>query len=566
MTSPADICRDIRGELEAFHLGQLGESDAARVRDHVRDCPACAAEFDEVCALFKLAEEIETIEPSAAFRREMASLIDSEFEVSPRPQADRGTAAAVLTLLAFAGSRFKASRRFRVVTLSAAAHVIVLAVLTFFVLPGANDGPDAIIVFRDFGQMSDRPDEPSDDEPGVPVDDGVTEKPGELVEVGEWLPLPTRTTEPSLGPWTADPKNPRQSVRARRQFPNDLVAAWMMDRIDEDRKATRLKSADRDERVAAAVRAGLAALARTQREDGSWACGREYSGYEDGVTSLAVLAFLGNGQSAQRGEYRKTVSRAAAWLRGRQQKNGMIGDPEFDRPMYGHALATLAMVEIYGLDYEFMAGGRSQLLRRIRRAIQWTESAQKADGGWRYVARSDESDMSPGDASVTIWQVLALGAARDAGLRVSTDILSRARKFLLERTRLVDGVLGYQGTPAAGKSIDLTLTAGALAAGPHLHESKDLARLRRVKLAASLPTSNDVTDPLLWFYATLGLRGTGDRAFASWTDFTTRTLLESQLANGSWAPEVRHGQQGGPTYATAMSVLILSVDYRDSRP
>ena len=75
----------------------------------------------------------------------------------------------------------------------------------------------------------------------------------------------------------------------------------------------------------------------------------------------------------------------------------------------------------------------------------------------------------------------------------------------------------------------------------------------------------DVRDPLLWFYATLGMRRTGDPGFASWSAFTVRTLLESQRRDGSWVPEMLHGQQGGPAYATAMGALVLAVDFRDRR-
>jgi hypothetical protein len=556
MTSPADICRDVRGELEAFHLGQLGESDAARVRDHVRDCPACAAEFEEVRALFSLAGKIETVEPSASFRRAMAGFIESE--VSPRPQADRGTVAAVLALFAFAGARFKASRRFRVVTLSAAAHAIVLAVLTLFVLPGVEDDPDPLIVFRDPGKLGELRDDLAEDEPGIP--DRVPED--EVAKLPDLLPLPT-DDRPRVKPPSDD--DLMQPVRPGRRFPTPMVAGLMMDRIDEDRRTTRLRDAGRDERVPAAVKAGLAALVRTQRPDGSWSCGKHYAGYEEGVTGLALLALLANGESVQRGKHRQTVSRAVAWLHDRQQPDGMIGDPAFDRPMYGHAIATLALVEVYGLDYEFLTGGRSHLRRRLRRAIEWTVSAQKADGGWRYLARRDEDDRSPGDTSVTIWQVLALGAAEEAGLHVPGEVMRRARTFLVERTRRVDGVVGYQEEPGATEKVDLTMTAGALAAAPWLGGDAGLTKLRMRAVGASLPSSSDVTDPLLWFYATLGLHLSGDRAFATWATFTTRALLERQLADGSWAPEVKHGQQGGATYATAMGVLILSVDYRDSR-
>jgi len=80
-----------------------------------------------------------------------------------------------------------------------------------------------------------------------------------------------------------------------------------------------------------------------------------------------------------------------------------------------------------------------------------------------------------------------------------------------------------------------------------------------------VPGADAPRDPLLWFYATQGLRRLGDQGHAAWSRHATAVLLETQRKDGSWSPDAIHGQQGGGAFTTALGALILSVDFRDGR-
>jgi hypothetical protein len=65
------------------------------------------------------------------------------------------------------------------------------------------------------------------------------------------------------------------------------------------------------------------------------------------VTGLALLAFLGAGESHKHGTFKKTVRHGLRWLSQIQTEDGRFG-PEVPRALVdGHAVATLAMCEAY---------------------------------------------------------------------------------------------------------------------------------------------------------------------------------------------------------------------------
>ncbi len=483
-----------------------------------------------------------------------------EDQVGPRSPADRGAAAAVLTILSFAGARFKASRRFRYVTMAAAAHLVILSVLTFFVIPSKKDIGDYDVHWTVDGAENTIGDPDLPDEGALPPAsdvETVAQAPIESI-----LPPTEAMPRPDLG--EGGPGETHRPMRILRRFPTDAVASYLSIRLDPSRKEKHLRDARGDLRTLIAIRKAFASLAKTQQKDGSWAPGKGYEGYREGVTGLALLAFLADGHSVHRGDHRAVVAKAVAFLR-RQQHDGMIADPTFDRPMMGHAIATLALLEVWGTDYEHMRGGRISLRRDIRDAVRVIVEARKSDGGWRYQPRRNEDDSSKSDVSVSVWQVLALGLARDAGFPVPTRILTGARDFLTSRIRTADGAVGDHGVPGAEEALNPTLTAGALLIAPDLKTDNAIAGRQRATIRAAVPGKDAPRDPLLWFYATQGLRRLGDRGHAAWSRHTTAILLDAQRIDGSWSPDALHGQQGGSAFTTALGALILSVDFRDGR-
>ena len=72
--------------------------------------------------------------------------------------------------------------------------------------------------------------------------------------------------------------------------------------------------------------------------------------HDVGITGLALLAFLGDGNTMRSGPYRDVVSNAVAWLRGQQGDNGLFGSNAAHDFIYDHALASLAIGARRGLS------------------------------------------------------------------------------------------------------------------------------------------------------------------------------------------------------------------------
>ena len=89
------------------------------------------------------------------------------------------------------------------------------------------------------------------------------------------------------------------------------------------------------------------------------------------------------------GPYRDNVKRAMAWLRGQQDpKTGLIGTNNSVSFIYNHSIATLAMVEAYGLS------GHKSSKKSAQRAIDYLEWHRNPYAVWRYQPRDGDNRLS----------------------------------------------------------------------------------------------------------------------------------------------------------------------------
>ena len=154
------------------------------------------------------------------------------------------------------------------------------------------------------------------------------------------------------------------------------------------------------------------------------------------VTALAGMAFLSSGSTPGRGKYGVRVQKAVDFLLSRFQPNGFIFDEgnTGHGPMYDHGFATLFLAEVYGMT-------RTPRLRNsLERAVQLIINSQNKEGGWRY-----EPDSKDADLSVTICEVMALRAARNAGLFVPKDTIDRCTEYV-RKCQTPEGGFRYQLT------------------------------------------------------------------------------------------------------------------------
>jgi hypothetical protein len=205
-------------------------------------------------------------------------------------------------------------------------------------------------------------------------------------------------------------------------------------------------------------------------------------------------------------------------------------------------------------------------LQALRKAIQFIETQQHRDGGWRYNAEAREA----GDTSVSGWQVFAIRAAHDAGMSANEACLKGIAKFFRVRATS-SGRTGYQNLNV---QTDATTGMGMLARQFVLGDFRGelvskgaayLAGLAEKIPPGHLPTGED-RDYYLWYHCTLAMFAVGGEPWKRWNGAVRDAIIglqrKSDCQRGSWDPDERWGDPGGRIYSTALAVLALEVYYR----
>lgn len=302
----------------------------------------------------------------------------------------------------------------------------------------------------------------------------------------------------------------------------------------------------------AAVARALRWLAKEQFGDGHWeSTDKSWSTVE---TALALLPFLGAGQTPYAGHYKDNVSKGLRWLIAQQKPDGDLRGATGERPgMYGHGIAAIVLCDAYGLT------GDELLHAPAQKALDFIVTAQSKDGGWRY------HPGQPGDTSVVGWQLMALQSGRMAGLKVPDETLGFASHFLDRVSH--DGGARYAYQP--GNNATPTMTAEGLLCRMYLGVRKDDASLVRGVLWLSQEHLPRTSEPNVyyWYYATQVFHHFGDAPWQTWNakirDVLVGTQIETGPNAGSWDPHHDPwGRTGGRIFQTALSACTLEVYYR----
>ena len=314
----------------------------------------------------------------------------------------------------------------------------------------------------------------------------------------------------------------------------------------------------------AAVARGLRWLSKHQNADGSWSLDRfnRSSGCtcsapgihsNSAGTSLALLPFLGAGQTHLVGHYRESVARGLRWLIAHQKQNGDLrADSAGNSGMYAQGQCAIVLCETF-----FMTGDE-ELRVPAQRAIDFIVDAQHGAGGWRYQPRQK------GDTSVFGWQLMALQSARAANLTVPAETLTLASQYL-DSVQSSDGALyAYQGS----RGPDHVMTAEALLCRMYLGwTTSDPGLQRGMDYLANDHLPEDVAANIYyWYYATQALHHVGGSKWERWNRQMRSILVKKQKKRGheagSWDPQHSHDRGGGRLYATALATCTLEVYYR----
>jgi hypothetical protein len=281
---------------------------------------------------------------------------------------------------------------------------------------------------------------------------------------------------------------------------------------------------------------GLRYLATTQLEDGSWENG---VGKEPGVVGLAVMAFLAHGEDPNHGPYAKNINKGIDFILKQQQKgNGYIGTS-----MYSHGFATLALAETYGMYRD------DRIAPALKKAVDLILSAQKRNpkGGWRY-----SPDDTTADTSVAGCQIVALYAARNAGIPVPDAALEKGNNYM-RKCRGSDGGYGYQS--AMGDRPTLTAIGLLCESLAKKHNTKPYQASAKY-LAKNLNYRESHYAYYFEYYMAQALFHSDEDVWQEWNTKNTRYLGTIQDPNGSF-PGNR-----GQAFSTAGALLSLALNYR----
>ena len=188
---------------------------------------------------------------------------------------------------------------------------------------------------------------------------------------------------------------------------------------------------------------------------------------------------------------------------------------------------------------------RDDLRDKLSRAIDLIVRTQNAEGGWRYQPRREDADIS-----VTICQVMALRAARNAGLRVPNETVDRCVEYV-KKSQNADGGFRYM-LHAGGESQFPRSAAGVVALysagvyeGPRDRRG---AGVSRSVFAARGRVGGQSQDGHFFYghyYAVQAMWQASGERWERWYPAIRDVLVSRQQPDGSWADPVELGIRHG---------------------
>jgi hypothetical protein len=324
-----------------------------------------------------------------------------------------------------------------------------------------------------------------------------------------------------------------------------------------------------DAKTVKCIDMGLNYLVKTQRADGSWLNSGGYGSYPAAMTALAGLSLMAGGSTAETGPYSRNVSRAMNYLIrvAKSQNDGLISGPGSEgRSMYGHGFGMLFLAQCCGTELNKETG--KDLRDVLDKAIAVTVNSQSDlgkqnnnAGGWIYTPASQGDE-----GSVTVTQLQALRACRNAGIKVPKSTIDRAVAYL-KYCQTADGGICYsaQSRGSSRPAISAAAIACFYAAGVYDRQTGGAgAEAEMVEKLVNYVRGQVNAENSAWgghyFYTHFYLaQAWYQRGGKDWTDYypnIRERLQKMQSPDGSW-----NGDQVGTTYGTAIATIILQLPY-----
>ena len=321
-----------------------------------------------------------------------------------------------------------------------------------------------------------------------------------------------------------------------------------------------------------AAEKGLAWLVKQQFPDGHW----EGPGgnFATAMTGMAGMALLMEGSTIREGRYRAQIKKTVDWCLTRVNPNGLIGDPNAPNQglgyLYGHGFCILFLSQVYGEEDDI---DRRKLLESVlTKAVVYVGSAQTSRGGWGYVSAKEGNDFDEG--SVTVTQIQALRAARNAGIPVPRETIVKTQEYLKKCTTARGGMI-YSLANGGGDERP-TITVAAIASMFSTGEyNSELAKKWIKFVQPQIPINSVGADQFghseytHYYYAQV-IYCMGEDGYAklfpdskpdqrlTWSRYRKEFftfLANKQNADGSWT-----GTPIGQVYTTCMYLTVLQLD------
>ncbi len=315
------------------------------------------------------------------------------------------------------------------------------------------------------------------------------------------------------------------------------------------------------DRVDAAIKRGIDYLVSEQHAEGRYAGAINDGQSRDhlvAMTSLSIMAMaaVGHQPSDATPEGAAMAHAIDFVLQPEHQAAGQYFGADGSR-MYGHGITTLMLAEMLGMGVDEEQDVR--IRASLQGAVDLILASQKSGknwqnrGGWRYEPRSRDSDLS-----VSVWQVMALRSAKNAGLDIPAESIDEAVAYIRRCYSERHGAFCY--IPGCAPDYAM-VAAGALSMQVCGQYDAD-----EVRSAAVWLESNELNYQHNWFfygtyYYAQAMYQRGGTFAQHARSRVEDILLRHQSDAGFWAASSGQERGAGRVYSTAMAVLSLSVKY-----
>ncbi len=349
--------------------------------------------------------------------------------------------------------------------------------------------------------------------------------------------------------------------------------------------ATDVLSETQWDRIDASVDRGLAWLAKQQQADGSFPT---VTYGQPGVTSLCVLAYLSHGHMPGSGPYGKLLEDAVSYIASCQKPNGLVavvapGGAKIVRnvprmmggtAVYNHGIASLTLSEVYASTQTTTAKKIESIIEKSIEATltmqRWPKARKIDEGGWRYLDLLNTSGESvDSNLSNTVWQMLFLRSAKNAGFEVSQEPIDGAVQFIRScfHNRYHTFVLmpshsDHRTRGMSGAGVMCLALAG-------LHESPEATTagdwilqhdFNRYNYVEPFGQRGWLDDRYHYgvFFCTQASYQLGGKYWEEFFPPVARVVLTNQREDGSWDRESHNSDNKyGNSYTTSLMLLTL---------